>query len=171
MRRGIIGLAFLLVLGGCLNVEQPALVMEPGVSLANYKTFEVAPATNDTGQTFDFDFTGTFTQDLKSALQAKDYNVLDTGAAMPGTLVVRCSFISYAPGDAFQRWLLPGAGQSQATVKTTLVDSQSGQSVADVVTTETVTGGFLGGVGGYSSVLKTVASDVVTAIDKKIKGN
>jgi uncharacterized protein DUF4410 len=167
--RVAIGLGFVLLLGGCFNTEQPALVTEPGVSLSTYKSSQVAPATNETGQTFDFDFATAFTQDLTAALQAKGYSVVDASA--PGVLVVQCSFVSYAPGNAFQRWLLPGLGESQATVKTTLADGKSGEPVADVVTTETVTGGFFGGIGGYSSVLQTVANDVATAIDNKMKGS
>ena len=165
--KSTIALVVLLSLGGCFNVEQPALVTEPGVSLSNYRSFQVAPATNQTGQTFDFDFATVFTQDLATALQAKGYSIVDSAA--PGVLVVQCGFVSYAPGNAFQRWLVPGLGQSQATVKTTLADGKSGEPVADVVTTETVTGGFFGGIGGYSAVLQTVANDVATAIDNKMK--
>ena len=167
--KGTIGLAVLLLLSGCYNVEQPTLITEPGVSLSSYKSFHVAPATNGTGQTFDFDFAGVFTQDLKTALQAKGYTVVDGDSASSGVLVVQCSFVSYAPGNAFQRWLVYGVGQSQATVKTTLADGKDGKPVAEVVTTEAVTGGFLGGIGGYSSVLQTVANDVATAIDNKMK--
>jgi hypothetical protein len=114
----------------------------------------------------DFDFAGTFTQDLKSALQTKGYTLIEGEAASPDTLLVQCSFIAYAPGNAFQRWLLPGVGETQATVKTTLVDKKSGRPVGDLVTTKVVTGGFLGGLGGYNSVLGSVADDVATAIDK-----
>lgn len=169
MRSNVVLLTVLLLLTGCAT-EQPQLVTVPGVSLAGYKTLAVAPASNDTGQSSDFDFAAIFTDDLKSALQAKGYDVSDANAAPADALIVQCSFVNYAPGNAFQRWLLPGLGTTQTTVKTTLIDKKTGKALGDMVTIKAITGGFFGGVGGYRSILESVASDVSTAIDNKIKG-
>ncbi len=171
MRSGVVILTMLLLLTGCAT-EQPQLVTEPGVSLAGYKTLAVAPASkdNDTGQSADFDFAKLFTEDLKSELQSKGYDVSDANAAPASALIVQCSFVNYAPGNAFQRWLLPGWGTTQTTVKTTLVDKKTGKALGDMVTIKAITGGFFGGVGGDRSILESVASDVSTAIDNKIKG-
>ncbi len=50
------------------------------------------------------------------------------------------------------------------------MDKKTGKALGDMVTIKTITGGFFGGVGGYRSILESVASDVSTAIDNKIKG-
>jgi len=170
MRSTIAALVLLLSLTGCAP-EQPQLVTEPGVSLSGYKSLAVAPAANETGQKFDFDFVGVLTKDLKSALMSKGYDLSDSNVSPPEALIVECSFVNYAPGNAFQRWLLPGWGTTQATVKTTLVDKKTGKAVGDMVTTKQVAGGLFGGVGAYCSILESVASDVATAIDNKIKGS
>jgi hypothetical protein len=54
-------------------------------------------------------------------------------------IVLQCSFVYYAPGDSFQRRLMPGLGESQASVKTTLADGKHSQPVANVITSETLT--------------------------------
>jgi hypothetical protein len=168
------------ILSGCAAEPAP-LATEPGVSLAGRTNIAVAPASNDTGQNYDFDLTGTFTEDLKSALLAKGYTVIDTKAAPPDALIIQCSFLSYVPGNAAAK--IVGAGRSEARVKTTVVDQKTGQVVGDLLTTKQIGGlGFpllalgpggvtaLPTVGGYKTILNNVADNVATAIDRKIKG-
>jgi uncharacterized lipoprotein YajG len=169
MKRIVLIIAMSLLIAGCV-IEQPQVISQPGISFAHYNALGIAPASNDTGQSADFDFAETFTQDLRSALRGKGYQISDASEAPPDGLIVQCSFVNYEEGNAFTRWLAFGLGASKATVKTTLVDKKSGKAVGDIVTVKEITGGVLGGIGGYEAVLESVANDVSIAIDNKIKG-
>ncbi len=168
------------VLWACAT-EPPPLVTDPGVSLAGRTNLVVATASNETGKTFDYDFTDTFTDDLKSSLREKGYTITGAKAAPPDALLIQCSFLSYSPGNAAAR--VVGAGTTEARVKTTVIDKKTGEVVGDLLTTKQVGGGFpllcpicaaavvTTTVGEYETILKGVADDVATAIDRSIKGD
>ena len=157
-----------LLLVGCS--APPELVMQPGASLSGRILLAVAPAVNDTGQTYELDIAGVFTDDLASALRSKGYIVTDSNTAPADAVIVQCSFITYAPGNAFQRWLAPGWGATEATVKTSLIDKNTGSVVGGMLTRKQVESGGLLSLGAYKYILQRVADDVAEAIDKKIKG-
>ena len=174
------------VLSGCAARQPPQISTEPGVSLAGYKEIAIAPVSNETGQTFDFDFVSAFTDDLKLALRAKGYDVTDPKASSPNTLIVQCSFAKYEPGNRAERaatdvaalaavallpspgLLLPRAGAAEATVNTTLIDKKTGEALGDMVVTKAVGSGLFGGSDAYSSILVSAANDIADAIDNKI---
>jgi hypothetical protein len=185
LRRSVVSVVIaMVVLGGCATRVPPALVMEPGASLTGYKELEIASVVNDTGQKIDFDFVGAFSGYLKGALAAKGYHVTDDNAALDDALIVKCSFLTYEPGNAVERGF--GAGATEAIVQTTIIDGKSGKPVAYMVTTKRVGAGTLGfpllinplsaiiesaaTAGAYKSVLEYVANDVTIAIDNKIQG-
>jgi hypothetical protein len=168
-RRAAILIAALLLVVSC-TAPPPELEMQPGASLLGRKTLAVAPASNDTGQTYELDIAGVFTDDLTSALRSKGYTVVDATTAPADAVIVQSSFISYAPGNAFQRWLMPGLGPTEATVKTILTDKSTGSVLAGMLTRKEVTSGGLFSVGAYEFILQHVADAVAAAIDKKIKG-
>jgi Domain of unknown function (DUF4410) len=168
------------VLWGCAAEPEP-LATEAGVSLAGRTNLAVAPASNDTGQNYDFDVAGALTEDLKSALQAKGYTVSDPKAAPPDALIIQSSLLSYAPGNAAER--VVGAGTTETRVKTTAVDKKTGEPVGDLLTTKQVGGSPIallcpacavatvaGTIGEDKRILKSVADEVATAIDRRIKG-
>ena len=171
--------AVLWLLAGCAT-GQPQLVMEPGASLSGYKAITVATVSNETGQTFNFDFVSAFAEDLKSALRSKGYDVSDHNASPPDVLIVQCSIMNYVPGNtskqistmvllSFTWGVTFGSdpwGTSKAGVKTLVVDKRTGQPLAHMVTIEQVDPWF----GGYKSILQSVASDIATAIDNKVRG-
>jgi hypothetical protein len=145
-------------------------MMQPGASLSGITRLAVEAASNDTGQTYELDISGVFTDDLISALRSRGYTVLDPNTAPADTVIVQCSFISYAPGSAFQRWLLPGSGSTEATVKTSLINKSTGSVLGRMLTEEHQTSGGLYTVGAYKYILERVANEVAEGIDTKIKG-
>ena len=145
-------------------------MMQQGASLSGIKQLAVAPASNDTGQTYELDISAVFTDDLTSALRSRGYTVLDPNTAPADTVIVQCSFVSYAPGNAFQRWLMPGLGPTDATVKTSLVNKSTGSVLGIMLTEKRETGGGLLSVGAYKYILDRVANEVAEVIDNKIKG-
>lgn len=170
MEKNFIPVLFLLLLlCGCVAAK-PMVSMEKGVSLKTYKIFEVAPAINETGETFEFDVTGELTQKLKSRLKEKGYIVAEenNSEASENVLVLQNSLMDYKPGNAFGRWLMPGAGVTQATVKTSLIDKKTENIIGEMVTSESVAAGGLYSVGAYKQILDTIAKGIANEIDKRM---
>jgi hypothetical protein len=177
MKGSVLIAAGLLLLAGCA-AGQPQLMMETGASLSGYKTITVAAVSNATGQTFNFDFASAFAEDLRSALRSKGYDVSDPNASSPNALIVQCSIMNYAPGNTPKQiftlvslpftWGLTFGSDpsSKAGVKTLVMDRRTGQALAHMVTIKQVDPWF----GGYRSILQSVATDIATAIDDRIKG-
>jgi hypothetical protein len=69
------------------------------------------------------------------------------------------------------RWLATGAGRTQATVRTSLIDKMTGESIGEIVIDEAVSSGGLFSVGADKYILEVVAKEISNVIDKKIKGD
>jgi hypothetical protein len=177
-----------LLAGGCADTTQ--ISVEPGASLTDFHTIEIGKITNDTGETYSYDITGFFTDELQHALTTKGYTVAAQGEATGKVLVVNCSITAYSAGSAGKKaasaalGLVPGGyfmtPKDSATIKSTLIDQQSGKTVADLVSTpseyESVMPGTSFGNGHGLSiisseklVLREAAWGVATQIDNTIK--
>lgn len=149
---------------------KPQISLTPGASLSSYRILAVArPTVPEHQDGYSLDVAATFQEDLKAALESKGYQVFDVAGAPPGALVVQCTFVSYEEGNAFKRWLLPGWGSTEATVSTKLVDKKTGEHLGDLLSKQQVAAGGLLSVGAYRQILKSVAAEVATAIDTKIR--
>ena len=168
MDKNFIPVLFLLLfLCGCVAAK-PMVSMEEGASLKTYKVFQVAPAINETGETFEFDVTGELTNKVKLRLTEKGYKVEEVSAS-EGVLVIKNSLMDYEAGNAAGRWLAPGVGVTQATVKTSLIDKTTGTIIGEMVTSESVSGGGLFSVGAYKQILDTIAKGIANEIDTRMK--
>jgi hypothetical protein len=135
-------LFLLMFLQGCA-VETTHVTEELGVPLQGYQILQVLPATNQTGQTFSFDISSFFTDELESDLRTKAHQVSAPGQVQPKTLIIKCSILSYSPAtagktaEATALGFLPGgfyfAPQDTTKVKADLIDQQSGRIVANVI--------------------------------------
>jgi len=153
---------------GC-GASSPAVRMESAEPLRKYGLFEVAPVTNDTGKTFAFDIAEEFGNRIRSQLESKGYIVAAGSDGTDDALIVRCSITSYEPGSAFSRWLAPGAGKTQATVLTTLVDKGTGAAVGEMLSAEAVGTGGLYSAGADRWILEKIAKGVVDKIEERMK--
>jgi hypothetical protein len=168
MDKNFIPVLFLLLfLCGCVAAK-PMVSMEEGAFLKTYKVFQVAPAINETGETFEFDVTGELTNKVKLRLTEKGYKVEEVSAS-EGVLVIKNSLMDYEAGNAAGRWLAPGVGVTQATVKTSLIDKTTGTIIGEMVTSESVSGGGLFSVGAYKQILDTIAKGIANEIDTRMK--
>ncbi len=177
-----------LLLGGCAQTTQ--INVAPGASLADYHTIEIGKVTNDTGETYSYDITGFFHDELRHALTTKGYTVAEQGEAAGKVLVANCSITSYSAGSAGKKLASAGLGlvpggyfmtpKDSATIKTKLIDLQSGKVVADLVSTPSETESVMAqtsfgnghGVSMISSqelVLREAAWGVATQIDNTFK--
>lgn len=159
----------LLLVGGCVT-ERPMVRVEKGASLTGYDVFEVTPVSNETGRTYDFEVTDVITQYIKSSLQEKGFTVAEITNAKKNVIILKSSLISYEPGSAFNRWLLPGYGKTQCTVKTSLIDRKTGKILGEMVAAEAVGGGGLYSIGADKWILNVVAKSISDEIDRKVKG-
>lgn len=165
----IIVLLIFVIISGCVT-SKPMMSMLKDVSLAGYKVFEVPPVLNETGKTFEFDVTDTLTQNIKLKLRDKGYIVSDGTATSEEVLVIKSSLLFYEPGSAFKRWLAPGFGKTQATVKTSLIDKKTGKVLGELVSVDTVSAGGLYSVGADKRILNAIAEGIVDEMEKKAKG-
>lgn len=153
---------------GC-GASSPAVRMESAEPLRKYGLFEVAPVTNDTGKTFAFDVAEEFGNQIRSQLESRGYIVASGSAVTDDALIVRCSIASYEPGSAVARWLAPGAGKTQATVLTSLVDKRTGSAVGEMLSAEAVGTGGLYSAGADRWILEKIAKGVVDKIEERMK--
>lgn len=153
---------------GC-GASSPAVRMESAEPLRKYGVFEVAAVSNDTGKTFAFDIAEEFGNQIRSQLESKGYIVASGSTGTDDALIVRCSITSYEPGSAFARWLAPGAGKTQATVLTSLVDKRTDATVGEMLSAEAVGTGGLYSAGADRWILEKIAKGVVDKIEERMK--
>lgn len=170
MKRIIIYFLFLVFIVGCATTK-PMLQMGEGVSLAGYKAFEVMPVINETGKVFEFNVEDKLTQNIKSKMKEKGYVINEEKEEKVSMLIIKSSLVAYAPGNAAKRWLLPGAGKTRCTVRTSLIDKMTGELIGEIVIDEEVGTGGLFSVGADKWILKVVAKSISNEIDKKVKGD
>jgi len=168
MKRQYLNLLLLALLCGCLTA-QPKVWVEKGVSLAHYKIFEVPPAQNDTGKTFEVDIAAMLTVNITSQLRAKGYTVSTATVSGGDVVIVKSSIIVYDPGYALARWLVPGAGENRITVRTSLIEKITQKLLADMITSTAVQVGGLIGMLQDKQLLETVAAGIVDELDQRIK--
>lgn len=166
----IIAFLFLLFVGGCATAK-PMVQMEKDISLTGYKSFEIIPVINETGKTFEFDVADHLTQHIKSKIKDKGYIINKGKEAKDSILVIESSLITYEPGSAVKRWLLPGLGKTRATVRTSLIDKMTGKTIGEIVTAEEVGAGGFFSVGADKWILEVIAKGISNEIDKRIKGD
>ena len=147
----------LLLASAAAQAAQLIVYLADGADLKPYRSVLVDPASNDTGEHFEFDVAAEYTQALKAALAEKDFAVVTTRPSDGLWIELASSVVSYEPGSAGQRWLLPGTGRTHATIRSLLRDGASGKLLADVVVTDSVAAGGLYTVGMDKRILKNFA--------------
>jgi hypothetical protein len=161
-------LAMILWGEGCAT-GKPMIWIEKGVSLSRYKVLEVAPITNDTGKTYDFDVADTLTKTVKANLAEKGYVISEGGAGGESVLELKGSLTLYEPGSALQRWFAAGLGTTQCNVKVSLIDKKTGKLIGETQVAKAISEGGLYSIGADKRILTAVADDIVDAVDSKMK--
>jgi hypothetical protein len=153
----------------CATTE-PMVWLDKGVSLAQYRVVEVLPVANETGKTFEFDVVAALTEHLKEKLHEKGFEVAVEPVAGTPVLVLQSRLVLYEPGSAAGRWVMPGLGRTQCTVRSSLIDRRSGQVLGEIVIAEHVSGGGFYSVGADRWILGVVAGSIADELDKRAKG-
>jgi Domain of unknown function (DUF4410) len=155
-----------LLVAGC--AAQPDVVIEQGVSLAKFTQVEVTPAANETGSSDNDQAAQTFGDDLRSALQSEGVAVSESGPPA-STLVVKPALAHYEAGSAIARWILPGAGRTQASVSASLVDKATGESLGDLAASDQIAAGGLYTIGQDRLILSRLANGFAKEIAQRIR--
>lgn len=166
----LLPLLLALVTAACATTE-PMVWLDKGVSLAQYRAVEVLLMSNETGKTFEFDVATTLTEHLKEKLQEKGFEVVAERMGDAPVLVLQSRLVVYEPGSAAARWVMPGLGRTQCTVRSSLIDKRSGRILGEIVTAEHVSGGGFFSVGADRWILGVVAGSIADELDKRTKGS
>lgn len=174
MNRGFMGnqqywLLFLVIFFGGCATGKPMSWIENGTSLSNYKVFEVADVSNETGKVYDFDIVADLTKKIKLNVAHKGYLVAEDSAAGESAIVLKSSLTLYEPGSALKRWVYGGYGATQCTVISSLIDKKTGKTIGEIQVAKTISQGGLYSIGADIRILDIVASDIAEEIDKIIK--
>lgn len=155
-----------LVLSGCLATGKPMTWKDKGFQFSEQAIFIIKPVVNKTGKTFEEDIPTILTSHLKDQFKAKSLTVVNDTDQPKTVFFVESDLLVYVTGSAFKRWLAPGAGKTQCTLKSRLIDKISKQMVAEIVAAKEVGAGGLYSVGAEKSILKDAASDIASEVTK-----
>jgi hypothetical protein len=149
---------------GC--VTQSAYHLAPGASaVSSASTFSVGEVKDKSGFRFpqgeeSFDLANT----MRSALQDELYkNSMLSGT---GQYIISVNILSYAPGNAFKRWVSPFGGSSAATnlsVNASILDTK-GTKIADIPVSRNISLGGAFTIGAYKTVFNDVAQKIISVI-------
>lgn len=143
-----------LIAAGCASQE-----INTRQSLSGYEAFELSPVSNETGETFDFDVAWEIEKRLALKLSREGFKVDGTSGR---TLIIKSSLTSYETRVA---------GTASCTVKSMLIDKNTGMVIDQIVTTASVSAGGLPQLGlkPESAVLDVVADKIVGQIERRMR--
>ena len=126
--------------------------------------FAVGEVVDETGFSFPADEKDKIV--LSEAMAAALKKALtESGIIADGQLLINVTLTEYAPGNAFKRWLMPGAGATKLNVVAYVVD-QEGTKMATIPVER-----YIGMGGGYTvGAWKYVFDEVATAIVQSLAG-
>jgi hypothetical protein len=156
------------LIGGCA-AGTPVVSIDKDASFSGYKGVEVIPVVNETGTTFEFDVLGEITTHLKLNLTKKGYVVTDGRQSADAILVIRTYLLVYEPGSAFDRFAVPGAGKTNCTIRSLLVDKKTEKTQGEILVPKEIGTGGLYSIGADKRILGDVAVSVVDELRKIMK--
>ena len=108
---------------------------------------------------------------LKEAMSAALSSALTKqGLTGAGQYSVNVNILAYAPGSAFARWLMPGAGATQLSVEAFIVDKKSTQ-VAKIPVERHISAGGGFTIGAYKYIFEDVAQEIAAVIKNPAKAS
>ena len=146
---------------------KPVLFVEEGVSLSSYRSVYVAEI-GHFDKAPDIEVARALTEKIRARLEERGI-ALAAEPGADGAVVVDGRLSSYAYGDAFERWVVPGAGTTECLVQGELRDGRTGSKLGVVLSDRTVSSGGLYSAGAGSWILDTVATDIADAIAAQMK--
>jgi len=127
-------------------------------------TFAVGKTVDESGYVFGekderFSLPDTMNASLKNAL-AQESMTSDQGR-----LVINTRILAYAPGNAFARWLVPGAGATKLSTESE-VCAPDGKVLAKIPVERSIAAGGGYTIGAWKYVFDDVAKEIVIVLKK-----
>ena len=165
MKRLFLALLVLLMVTGCSTKAQlipNADVEQPLVA----DNFAVGAVHDESGFVFEnpkeaFNLEDAMANALQQALQKK--NMCDTCSEY----VLNTKILEYSPGNAFARWIVPGAGATKLKTETTLA-SQDGTVFATIPVERVIAAGGGYTIGAWKYVFEDVSKAIVELLEKNV---
>lgn len=145
----------LIFFGGCANVQHQASFDRNYLPEEEVR-IKVAKVVNDTGFTFDIDIEKMLFNQLEE--QLNEENLLCLGGVEPN-LFLESRITGYKKGSAFKRWMMPGWGVTELSIRCDLKDGQN-HPVGSAIASREIFAGGLYTVGAWETIFKAVANDV-----------
>ena len=144
-------------------------IATPGVPAVNWvEGFKVGQVEDNSGFKFKPDDKDAFS--LKEAMST----ALGTALAKKGLsgegYLVNVNILAYAPGSAFTRWIIPGAGATELSVEAMLMDNK-GAMAAKIPVYRHISAGGGFTIGAYKSIFEDVAQTIAAVIKDQTKAN
>lgn len=140
---------------GCANVQHQASFDRNYIPEEDVR-IKVAKVVNDTGLAFDIDIEKMLSDQLEE--QLNEENLLCLGGLEPN-LFLESRIIGYKKGSAFKRWMMPGWGATELSIRCDLKDSRN-NPVGSALANREIFAGGLYTVGAWETIFKDVANDV-----------
>ncbi len=162
---GVIGLVGLATFVGCATQSVPQF--REAFVQARHRYVRMEPCRDRSGFKGERDLAAEATQGLAEKLQATKLFEISPD----GSLVLTCDIESFAEGNAFQRWLLPGWGATEARVAVIVLEKPEDKVLATLRSHSSVGSGGLFSVGANQYILSVVLNDIVNQLGEWAKGS
>jgi len=163
-RRGASSLLLsVLLLAACQTTSTVDVLARPRTS--GPITLSLSPCTDRTG-TKGRDLALEATQAFQKALSKTNDFVI----AEDGRFRLSCEVTDFREGSAFQRWLLPGTGQTAGKVAAMVMDAQTGETQTIVVGEARVSSGGLYTIGADSYIVPSAVDEVIQKLRAWARG-
>ena len=149
--------------GGCTYVQHQVKLNKEYITEENV-SIKVGKVVNDTGFDFAIDIEEMLTDALEDQLLEED--LLWLGGKEPA-LLMESRIVGYKKGSAFKRWVLPGWGATELSIRCELKDDKNNQVGSAIASREVVAGGG-STIGAWKTVFKDVANDVAEDLKGQI---
>jgi hypothetical protein len=161
--RPFYALAPLILLAACQTASTVDVSARPAAS--GPITLILQPCTDRTG-TPERDLAAEATQAFKNTLaNTKDFVVTNDGRYR-----LICEVADFRAGSAFERWLVPGLGQTVGKVSAMVTDTKTGQTETTVIGEARVSTGGLYTIGADSYIVPTAVDEVVRKLEAWLHG-
>ena len=140
--------------------------LSPTLKVAQTAKFESGEVTDKSGFVFgEKDDKIVLTDAMKSSLTA----ALATEDLAGNDYVIKTTILQYSPGNAFARWMLPGAGATKLVTESEIYTPE-GVLVAKIPVNRSIAAGGGYTIGAWKTVFDDVAQEIVKVLKEQLLG-
>jgi hypothetical protein len=171
MRATILGVCVLgFLLASCASTPTDRVISEQKIEFSPELQFSVGQVSSEvsSSELEGKDVQGLMSEAMRNAL--REAGVEWAGDTSQGHAIINLRVLNYQPGNAFARWMMPGAGATVLAVDGSVVDPASGEVLAQIRDERGIYAGGAYTIGGWRTIFSTVAEDIVAGLKGQAKG-